>query len=120
MHIAFPESFLSARHPTSYLTPFAISGVSYAFGALFFCISTLTKLHLSHAYPFVTLSFLTIACVSALFFNEATRNKVFWYHTRNTAIAPVALQTLEQIRMVIAKHFYYQNITMFNFAITLQ
>ena len=53
-----------------YFDPFVLSGFIGAFVAGLFWMATLTKLPLSHAYPFMALSFAIVLCGSANFFQE--------------------------------------------------
>lgn len=73
MHGAMPESFFQKVIflLSLYLDPFVLSGFIGAFVAGLFWMATLTKLPLSHAYPFVALTFAVVLFGSVFFFHEA-------------------------------------------------
>jgi len=50
--------------------PWVLSAFAAAFGAALCWMLAMTKLDLSHAYPFVSLSFVLVLFSSALFFGE--------------------------------------------------
>ena len=50
--------------------PWIFSGFASAFIASFFWMATMTKLELSHAYPFMGLSFVLVLFFSTLFLGE--------------------------------------------------
>jgi drug/metabolite transporter (DMT)-like permease len=50
--------------------PWVWSALAEAFGAALCWMLAMTKLDLSHAYPFVSLSFVLVLFLSALFFGE--------------------------------------------------
>lgn len=50
--------------------PVVLSAFAAAFGAALCWMLALSKLELSHAYPFVSLSFVAVLLLSALFFGE--------------------------------------------------
>jgi multidrug transporter EmrE-like cation transporter len=52
------------------LNPWIFSALAAAFLASFFWMAALTKLQLSHAYPFMGLSFVAVLLASGLFFQE--------------------------------------------------
>ena len=52
------------------LSPWVISGFAAAFIAALFWIAAMTKLELSYAYPFMSLSFVLVFFLSLLFFHE--------------------------------------------------
>jgi drug/metabolite transporter (DMT)-like permease len=52
------------------LNPWVLSALAAAFGAALCWMLAMTKLDLSHAYPFVSLSFVLVLFLSALFFGE--------------------------------------------------
>ena len=52
------------------LDPWIVSALAAALLALVLWMAALTKLDLSHAYPFVSLSFVLVAIASALLFHE--------------------------------------------------
>jgi len=52
------------------LDPFIISGFVAAFVAALCWMATMTKFDLSYAYPFMSLSFVLVLILSALFFHE--------------------------------------------------
>ena len=52
------------------LDPFILSGLISAFIASFFWMATMTKLDLSYAYPFMSLSFILVLLFSVLLFKE--------------------------------------------------
>ena len=69
---AMPESFggkllflANAR-----LDPFILSGVAGAFVASLFWMAAMTKFEVSFAYPFMSLAFVAVLFLSALFFHE--------------------------------------------------
>ncbi len=52
------------------LNPWIISALAAAFLASFFWMAAMTKLQLSHAYPFMGLTFVLVLLASGLFFHE--------------------------------------------------
>ncbi len=52
------------------LNPWVISAYAAALLASIFWMAAMTKLQLSHAYPFMSLAFVLVLIVSGLFFNE--------------------------------------------------
>jgi drug/metabolite transporter (DMT)-like permease len=64
----------------AYLDPWIISGFIFAFMASITWAMAMTKLQLSQAYPFMSISFILVFILSVLFFNESiTMNKIFGY-----------------------------------------
>lgn len=55
----------------SFLDPFVISGFASAFIASLFWMAALSKFDLSHAYPFMSLSFIIVLLSSIIIFGEA-------------------------------------------------
>lgn len=53
------------------LNPWVLSSLAGAFLAFLLWMIAMTKLELSHAYPFLSLSFVFVLGLSALFFDEA-------------------------------------------------
>ena len=53
-----------------FLNPWIISAFIAAFLASLFWMAVMTKLQLSHAYPFMSLAFVLVLIVSGLFFHE--------------------------------------------------
>lgn len=53
------------------LDPFIFSGFVSAISASFFWMAAMTKFDLSYAYPFMSLSFVFVFFLSALFFHES-------------------------------------------------
>lgn len=53
------------------LNPWVISAFAAALLASVFWMAAMTKLQLSHAYPFMSLAFVLVLIASGLFFNEA-------------------------------------------------
>ena len=53
------------------LNPWIVSALAAAFLASFFWMAALTKLQLSHAYPFMGLSFILVLLGSGFFFHES-------------------------------------------------
>ncbi len=51
--------------------PFILSGFFAAFLASLFWMAAMSKLELSHAYPFMALNFVLVLILSGLFFGEA-------------------------------------------------
>ena len=51
--------------------PFIFTGFASAFIASFFWMAAITKLDLSHAYPFMGLSFVLVTFLSVYIFNES-------------------------------------------------
>lgn len=51
--------------------PLVLSAIAAAFGAALCWMLAMTKLELSHAYPFVSLSFVLVLLLSAPFFGES-------------------------------------------------
>jgi len=51
--------------------PFIFTGFSAAFIASFFWMAAISKLDLSHAYPFMGLSFVLVTGLSVFIFNES-------------------------------------------------
>lgn len=72
MHGTFPEGLLNKFIflMSLYLDPFILSGFFGAFLAGLFWMAALTKLPLSHAYPFNALSFAIVLFGTAYFLNE--------------------------------------------------
>jgi multidrug transporter EmrE-like cation transporter len=63
---------------TSLLDPWLLSGLFVAFLASLAWMATVTKLDLSHAYPFMSSAFVLVLILSSVFFSEAiTLTKVF-------------------------------------------
>ncbi|MEQ7050298.1 EamA family transporter [Paenibacillaceae sp. P-4] len=59
------------------IDPLILSGFLSAFIASFFWMAALTKFDISHAYPFMSLSFVLVFVLSIIFFNEPfTVNKL--------------------------------------------
>lgn len=54
----------------AFLNPWVLSGLFAAFIASLTWIAAMTKLPLSHAYPFVSFSFVLVVLSGALFFHE--------------------------------------------------
>lgn len=54
----------------AFLDPWILSGLFMAFIASVAWMAAMTKLDLSHAYPFMSISFVLVLVLSALFFNE--------------------------------------------------
>lgn len=52
------------------LNPWIVSALAAAFLASFFWMAAMTKLQLSHAYPFMGLTFVIILLASGFFFHE--------------------------------------------------
>src|SRR5258706_10043932 len=52
------------------MDPWVVSALAAAFLAALAWMAAMTKLDLSHAYPFVSLSFVLVLILSALFFAE--------------------------------------------------
>ncbi|TXT25929.1 MAG: hypothetical protein FD134_804 [Gallionellaceae bacterium] len=52
------------------LNPWVISAFAAALLASVFWIAAMTRLQLSHAYPFMSLAFVLVMVASAIFFNE--------------------------------------------------
>jgi len=52
------------------INPWVISAFLAAFLAALTWMAAMTKLHLSHAYPFMSLAFVLVLISSGLFFNE--------------------------------------------------
>jgi len=53
-----------------FLNPWIISAFAAAFLASLFWMAAMTKLQLSHAYPFMSLAFVLVMVASGFFFNE--------------------------------------------------
>jgi len=53
-----------------FIDPFILSGLLAAFIASLFWMAAMTKFDLSHAYPFMSLSFILVLILSGVFFNE--------------------------------------------------
>ncbi|MBD1837176.1 EamA family transporter [Coleofasciculus sp. FACHB-501] len=53
------------------LNPWIISGFACAFLAAISWMAAMTKFPLSYAYPFMSLAFVLVLCLSSIFFNEA-------------------------------------------------
>lgn len=53
-----------------FLNPWVLSGLFSAFLASMAWVAAMTKLPLSHAYPFMSLAFVLVMFLSALFFHE--------------------------------------------------
>ncbi len=53
-----------------FLDPFLLSGLGSAFVASLFWIAAMTKFDVSYAYPFMSLAFVLVLMLSALFFKE--------------------------------------------------
>lgn len=53
-----------------FLDPYIISGFLSAFIASLFWMAAMTKFELSHAYPFMSMSFVLVLLFSGVFFNE--------------------------------------------------
>jgi len=53
------------------LNPWVISAMAAGFAALICWLAAMTKFELSYAYPFMSLAFVFVLILSALFFNEA-------------------------------------------------
>ena len=54
----------------AFLDPFILSGVAGAFVASLFWMAAMTKFEVSFAYPFMSLAFVAVLLLSALFFHE--------------------------------------------------
>lgn len=52
------------------LNPWIVSALAAAFLASFFWMAAMTKLQLSHAYPFMGLTFVAVLLASGYFFDE--------------------------------------------------
>ncbi len=52
------------------LNPWIVSALAAAFLASFFWMAAMTKLQLSHAYPFMGLTFVVVMLASGFFFHE--------------------------------------------------
>lgn len=52
------------------LNPWIVSALAAAFLASFFWMAAMTKLQLSHAYPFMGLTFVLVLLASGFFFHE--------------------------------------------------
>lgn len=52
------------------LDPFLLSGFASAFVASMFWIAAMTKFDVSYAYPFMSMAFVLVLILSALFFKE--------------------------------------------------
>lgn len=52
------------------LNPWILSALAAAFLASFFWMAAMTKLQLSHAYPFMGLTFVVVMLASSFFFHE--------------------------------------------------
>lgn len=50
--------------------PFVVSGLASAFVASLFWMAAMTKFDLSYAYPFMSIPFVIVLLLSALFFHE--------------------------------------------------
>lgn len=53
------------------LNPWIMSGIVAAFFALLCWLAAMTKFELSYAYPFMSLAFVFVLILSAIFFHEA-------------------------------------------------
>ena len=53
-----------------FLNPWIVSAFAAAFLASLFWMAAMTKLQLSHAYPFMSLAFVLVMMASGLFFHE--------------------------------------------------
>ena len=69
---AFPEDPVEKLHFLARLlvNPWVISGYAAALLASVTWIAAMTRLELSHAYPFMSLAFVLVMLCSAWFFNE--------------------------------------------------
>lgn len=54
----------------AFLDPFVLSGFAAAFIASLFWMAVMTKFDISFAYPFMSLAFVAVLFLSALFFQE--------------------------------------------------
>jgi drug/metabolite transporter (DMT)-like permease len=60
-----------------FFDPFLLSGLGSAFVASLFWIAAMTKFDVSYAYPFMSMAFVFVLILSALFFKEPiTLNKI--------------------------------------------
>ncbi len=74
-------------HRTAFLmglltNPWVLSALAAAFGAALCWMLAMTKLELSHAYPFVSLSFVLVLLLSAMLFGEP----LSWYKALGVAL----------------------------------
>jgi multidrug transporter EmrE-like cation transporter len=53
------------------LNPWVLSSLAAAFLAFLFWVCAITKFELSHAYPFMSLSFVLVLVLSGMFFGES-------------------------------------------------
>lgn len=69
---ALPESLVDKASFLLHLllNPWIVSALAAAFLASFFWMAAMTKLQLSHAYPFMGLTFVVVLLASGYFFNE--------------------------------------------------
>ena len=65
---SLPEKISFLLH--LFLNPWIISAFAAAFMASLFWMAAMTKLQLSHAYPFMGLTFVLVLLASGLFFQE--------------------------------------------------
>ena len=65
----FSEKVIFLLH--MFLNPWILSAFLSAFVASLCWMAAMTKLDLSHAYPFISLSFVFVLVLSGLFFHEA-------------------------------------------------
>ena len=54
----------------TFLDPFILSGFAAAFVASLFWMAAMTKFQVSFAYPFMSIAFIAVLFLSALFFHE--------------------------------------------------
>lgn len=76
---ALPEAALEKAYflLKLFLDPFLLSGLGSAFVASLFWIAAMTKFDVSYAYPFMSLAFVLVLILSALFFKEpVTSSKI--------------------------------------------
>lgn len=76
---SLPEATLEKAHflLKLFLDPFLLSGLGSAFVASLFWIAAMTKFDVSYAYPFMSLAFVLVLILSALFFKEpVTSSKI--------------------------------------------
>lgn len=69
---AFPETTVDRLQFLArlLLNPWVVSGIAAAFGAMVSWMAAMTKLPLSHAYPFTSLAFVLVLFASGWFFDE--------------------------------------------------
>ena len=69
---AMPEAFAEKLMflAKAFLDPFILSGFAAAFVASLFWMAAMTKFQVSFAYPFMSIAFIAVLFLSALFFHE--------------------------------------------------